>query len=46
MSGNKGMFSIASNVLASGGVIAIFPEGISHNEPEIQEVKTGAGKNL
>jgi len=31
-------------MLARGGVVALFPEGISHDEPELQPLKTGAAR--
>jgi len=30
--------------LAAGGTIAIFPEGISHDEPQLQPLRTGAAR--
>lgn len=30
--------------LASGGAVLMFPEGISHNEPQLQPLKTGAAR--
>ncbi|MGI3184786.1 lysophospholipid acyltransferase family protein [Nioella aestuarii] len=37
-------FSSASDLLEAGGVLAIFPEGISHNNPRILPLKTGAAR--
>lgn len=37
-------FSRASDLLEAGGVLAIFPEGISHNNPRILPLKTGAAR--
>ena len=44
MSRNRETFEIAGGVLAKGGVLSIFPEGQSHNEPELQPLKTGAAR--
>ena len=35
---------VAEPILASGGVLALFPEGQSHNEPQLQPLKTGAAR--
>ena len=37
-------FARASDVLEAGGVLAIFPEGISHNNPRVLPLKTGAAR--
>lgn len=37
-------FSKASDLLEAGGVLAIFPEGISHNTPRVLPLKTGAAR--
>lgn len=37
-------FSLASDLLEAGGVLAIFPEGISHNNPRVLPLKTGAAR--
>jgi len=34
----------ARELLARGGVIALFPEGISHDRPQLQALKTGAAR--
>ena len=34
----------ASGLLAAGGVLAIFPEGISHNHPRVLPLKSGAAR--
>lgn len=34
----------ARELLARGGVIALFPEGISHDQPQLQSLKTGAAR--
>lgn len=41
---NEETFKVAGDVLASGAAIAIFPEGQSHNEPQLQPLKTGAAR--
>ncbi len=41
---NVEMFERCFELLAAGGSIALFPEGISHNEPSLQQVKTGAAR--
>nr|WP_281496531.1 lysophospholipid acyltransferase family protein [Pseudohalocynthiibacter sp. F2068] len=37
-------FSKATELLAAGGILAIFPEGISHNEPHVLPLKSGAAR--
>ncbi len=44
ISKNQKTFEIARELLKSGGAIAIFPEGISHNETQLQPLKTGAAR--
>jgi 1-acyl-sn-glycerol-3-phosphate acyltransferase len=41
---NAETFSRCREVLAAGGTIALFPEGISHNEPYLMPLKTGAAR--
>lgn len=41
---NSGMFINVHNALADGRAICLFPEGISHNQPELQRLKTGAAR--
>ncbi len=43
---NLETFSRCHEELAGGGIIAIFPEGISHDEPQLQPLKTGAARIL
>jgi len=41
---NVETFALSWELLARGGVLALFPEGISHSEPELQPLKTGAAR--
>jgi 1-acyl-sn-glycerol-3-phosphate acyltransferase len=41
---NRETFAHASEVLAGGGAVAIFPEGVSHDEPRLMPLKTGAAR--
>ena len=41
---NEGTFEAASGALLRGGAITVFPEGKSHSEPRLQEIKTGAAR--
>lgn len=41
---NREMFSRCYEILAEGGAIALFPEGLSHSEPHLQPLKTGAAR--
>ncbi len=41
---NSETFSRARELLSGGGSLGIFPEGISHNEPQLQRLKTGAAR--
>jgi 1-acyl-sn-glycerol-3-phosphate acyltransferase len=41
---NRATFETARAVLASGGAIALFPEGASHSEPKLRPLKTGAAR--
>ncbi len=42
--GNDESLRVCRAVLASGGAVALFPEGISHDEPTLQPLKTGAAR--
>lgn len=42
MGGNAEIFERCHALLAAGGVIGIFPEGISHVDPQVKEMRTGA----
>lgn len=41
---NLRTFSAVTAALKAGQVICLFPEGVSHDEPEIQPLKTGAAR--
>jgi len=44
MGGNEGTLEAARGALAQGRAITIFPEGKSHSEPALAELKTGAAR--
>ena len=44
MGGNVDTFRAAHAALAEGAAIGIFPEGLSHSEPGITQLKTGAAR--
>lgn len=44
VSKNREMFVAARALLASGGTIGICPEGVSHDEPRLRPIKTGAAR--
>ncbi len=44
VSKNQETFGLTRELLKKGGAIAIFPEGISHNESQLQPLKTGAAR--
>jgi glycerol-3-phosphate O-acyltransferase/dihydroxyacetone phosphate acyltransferase len=41
---NAKTFSRARELLHRGGAIAIFPEGTTHDDPQLRELKTGAAR--
>lgn len=41
---NQETFQLCRSVLIRGGAIAICPEGVSHNEPRLRPLKTGAAR--
>lgn len=44
MTRNDDTFARCHETLVAGGCVALFPEGISYDEPELQPVKTGAAR--
>lgn len=44
VSKNEETFVAARHLLAHGGTIGICPEGVSHNEPGLRPIKTGAAR--
>src|SRR6201988_3928183 len=44
VSKNEETFVAARKLLARGGTIGICPEGVSHNEPRLKPLKTGAAR--
>lgn len=41
---NRGSFDRCFDLLARGGALVLFPEGVSHSEPALQPLKTGAAR--
>lgn len=41
---NRETFEAAGKLLSEGGTIGICPEGVSHNEPRLRPIKTGAAR--
>ena len=41
---NVSAFAVSHALLEQGGMVAVFPEGISHDEPALQPLKTGAAR--
>ena len=44
MGGNEDAFRAVHRALAGGSAVGIFPEGISHDEPSLAPLKTGAAR--
>jgi len=44
VSKNREMFVAARSLLARGGTIGICPEGVSHDDPRLRPIKTGAAR--
>lgn len=44
MGKNEGTFEAASRALVEGRAITLFPEGRSHSEPHLAEIKTGCAR--
>lgn len=41
---NKQVFAKVTEVLQKGGVVAIYPEGVTHSDPFLHKIKTGAAR--
>lgn len=41
---NRETFARARDLLRKGGVLALFPEGVSHDEPRLMPLKSGAAR--
>lgn len=41
---NRGTFDAVHHALSDGGTVLIFPEGITHDEPSLAPLKTGAAR--
>ena len=41
---NREMFARVRSHLAAGGAVALFPEGLSHSDPRLRPLKTGAAR--
>jgi 1-acyl-sn-glycerol-3-phosphate acyltransferase len=41
---NRATFASAQSLLRRGGVLALFPEGTSHDDPRMKPLKTGAAR--
>ncbi len=41
---NQETFAKARDLLAKGGILALFPEGTSHDDPKMRPLKTGAAR--
>jgi 1-acyl-sn-glycerol-3-phosphate acyltransferase len=41
---NRSTFGAVIDVLHAGGTVAIFPEGTTHDEPHMAEIRTGAAR--
>src|SRR5262249_41615273 len=41
---NVETFAVARKILTSGGAIGICPEGVSHDEPRLRPLKSGAAR--
>jgi glycerol-3-phosphate O-acyltransferase / dihydroxyacetone phosphate acyltransferase len=42
--GNRAAFATCRSLLGHRGMVALFPEGISHDEPMLQPLRTGAAR--
>lgn len=41
---NERTFAICRNLLHQGGAMALFPEGTTHSDPQLRELRTGAAR--
>src|SRR5205085_2477739 len=41
---NEETFDAAAGCLGEGGTLCIFPEGVSHSDPQMKKLKTGAAR--
>jgi glycerol-3-phosphate O-acyltransferase / dihydroxyacetone phosphate acyltransferase len=41
---NTSMFAAAVDALAEGGMLAVFPEGTTHDDPSIRPIRTGVAR--
>ncbi|MCI0568076.1 MAG: 1-acyl-sn-glycerol-3-phosphate acyltransferase [Acidobacteria bacterium] len=41
---NEETLDRCGSTLSAGGIVCLFPEGISHNEPKLQTLRTGAAR--
>lgn len=41
---NRQTFARVTEVLKAGGVVAIYPEGVTHSDPFLHKIKTGAAR--
>lgn len=41
---NRDSFAAVYDLFQSGGVLGVFPEGVSHNEPGVKPLKSGAAR--
>jgi glycerol-3-phosphate O-acyltransferase/dihydroxyacetone phosphate acyltransferase len=41
---NTGAFARANRLMAEGGLVAVFPEGVSHDQPALQSLRTGSAR--
>jgi len=44
MERNEDMFRAAHDAMAEGSAVGLFPEGVSHSEPSLMPLKTGASR--
>ncbi len=44
VSRNEASFALCRAALAAGGALALFPEGVSHSDPQLRPLKTGAAR--